>query len=1166
MSSRQLLEKLESLGIIDEKVLDKVRKHIEDPNRTLKPKAILSYLIKKKQITEAQAARLLGTPKTEDEIEVVQPVEKSYDTSDLTGLTPPSVTEPEKDYGVTLEDVGQIDEPAEVIEVHPEPDASVVYEAIDLDVDDVHAANPMGGLQNGGFENVGMQDVGFVDGGFGSGAYGTQSGEQKEVKLTFAGKRDQNDQWATKWLYIGFGVLGTVLIGMFLLWIATMGQQPEDMFKAAMNSYDKQSWGDAVNKFEDFLEAYPNDSNAPKARIRRIQSIIRGTHSTKNWKEVLQQAETLLPELNDGKEVNMDVELRDDLGVMLTRALVEITEQATQIESVEAMETQLVTINAYKKTMDNPVYIPNSVRKRPSIAEKLSKIDNNIRAIVGQIDKEKNYAIALEKILGLREKGETDLAFEAYQKLTRNYGDLASREELREMMLTISEKEMELVRPASTKLSVFATERDSIIASSIMLAVKSGTPVERLQGEIKIFLADGTVYGIDAGDGTIVWSRFVGYETSIQPVAIDDDTIAIVNQKTNELISVQKSTGVLVWRTEIGEPFVTPTIGDRLIVVTTESGKVIQLNSASGVAELAAQLPQGANVNALVATRDPYIYQVGYYSNLYVLSSQDFSCKQVINLGHYKGSIVVPPVAWSGYILVAINRGGFCDLHVFKPENNGLGLRLVQVVTRITNGSVSTPLRRFGRSLLLSGDNGEMRILDLNVSDEENPVRRFASDRFDTTSGQRSFLLTEGSQLWVAGNGIVRYRIRRNQGTFSRDVVTEADDHFISPVQMIDDYIFHVRRRLGSGMISATLADAMTLKPVWRTDFAGQLAGSPTRIGGRIVAVSNQGDVFSIDQSAQDSGYSDQAVRASTVVQSLKFQDLIKLSNGGFACVGPRDSQDMIFVSPETPEKIRLLTLVAPADKSVTRPIALGDDLIIASSSGQVARVNPTNGRLVGAPFQPPVSPGTATPWFEPVVISENIFAVAAGPTEDGTKSTIYLLSGKNRRSLSKLDSLESELPFKSRLVSEGNLIFVVMGPDGNEKLVSLTQSNPLTQTSEVLLAGSVVDGPWASDGKIMMQLDNNKLACFGTDLSKKWSIEVGNERLACAPEMVDGQLMLCFQNGKIDFLDSESGQSVRQFDLGKPILHAPLRDGQKMYFGGMDGTVLVVDHSQFSQ
>ncbi len=176
MSPRQLIEKLESLGTIDPKIMYKICREIDNPEKTVKPKAVLAYLVKKKQITEQQARQLLKAPKlTEDAITAVPSVEKSYDTDDLTGLiqeehvisvTPePEVPEVSVDpiptYDATMIDDGglarQVD-PDLVIsaELDPEP---LLDEAI-------HEVAPVdyGGLGD-------EADGGFDPGGFDSGGY-----------------------------------------------------------------------------------------------------------------------------------------------------------------------------------------------------------------------------------------------------------------------------------------------------------------------------------------------------------------------------------------------------------------------------------------------------------------------------------------------------------------------------------------------------------------------------------------------------------------------------------------------------------------------------------------------------------------------------------------------------------------------------------------------------------------------------------------------------------------------------------------------------------------------------------------------------------------------------------------------------------------------------------
>ena len=121
-------------------------------------------------------------------------------------------------------------------------------------------------------------------------------------------------------------------------------------------------------------------------------------------------------------------------------------------------------------------------------------------------------------------------------------------------------------------------------------------------------------------------------------------------------------------------------------------------------------------------------------------------------------------------------------------------LELVQVIKRVTSGPVKSPLQKFGRWMLMTADNGEIRLLELNQSDEKNPVRDFASDQFENRSGRPAYLLTEGSNLWIASQGISRFRIQRTLGQFKRDDIIDYADTFLTPLAKLDESILHVRR------------------------------------------------------------------------------------------------------------------------------------------------------------------------------------------------------------------------------------------------------------------------------------------------------------------------------------------------------------------------------------
>jgi outer membrane protein assembly factor BamB len=1159
MSPETLLETLEQLGTIDPKSLQKIRQEIENPKKTVKAKAILNYLVKKQQISETDAVRLLKgksiKPKKADDFEVSSP-KVEYDTHELMGV--PEAPAPEVpvtkkrpapvDIDATLMDEGQFTGGDEVVEVQPIEVPSQADEIVPIEVDEGAVVDEMAELDE-------------FEGGY-DGLHSSPASVKR--KLGFSGKIDLRDQWATKWLYIGFGLLGFMIIIGGVLFIATMGKKAEDQFKAAMESFEKSAFQDAVAKFDEYIEDNPGHKHVPTAKARRLQSILAGNYTSRNWSETITNAGNLLPAFVEEEDSQIDL-IREDLAVMLPRSLFEITEQAKKTTDLKGMQEVLEKIVDYKKVIDNPAYIPTSQRKKPTTANNLAKIDNNIRTIEGQINKEKEYRVAIGQIRELGDAGETDQAFATFTKLTRNYGDLAGREELINTMLEISLKERELVKVAAVELPVSATAESSPIVATGILGTRVGDPVDDLKGEVANFMAEGSVYGINIADGRIAWRQFVGYQTTIQPQLLNKDSLLVVNQQKQELLLLAKSSGQIIWRTKIGEPFLSPSFNDNQIVVTTESGKLIQIDPQTGKSLLSAQLPQNANVGALVAERDPFIYQPGFYSNLYVISNQDLSCREVYYLGHYKGSIAIPPTFWSGYIVVAINGGDYCDLHVLRPEANGLELKLVQVITRVTNGPVTTPLRKFGRWMLVTADNGEIRILELLPSEEKSPIRQFAADRFDNSSGQRAFVLTEGSNLWIASQGVSRFRIQRNQGQFSRDDIVDHADTFLAPLQKFDDKILHVRRRQGSGMLSATLVDAQSLEEVWRTDFGGQLVGSPLMSGDSMIAISNQGDLFRFNVADLDAGYIDTAMRASNVVDDLQFETMLELGGGEFACVGPPGKEDLLY-GQSNPGSVKLVRLAPPANDPACQPLGVGSDLIVPSLMGQVTRVDAKTGRLVGIPFQPPISPGSKTAWLEPVRIDADRIAVATGAGEaDKQDGSLYLLDISDRKRMAEADSFKSSKPFKSKLVAdEGQVYAVTKGADADQ-LVAFSVATKLAESGKLELPGRVVDGPWLVESGLLLKLDNDQLVSVGRDLSIRWSVAIANEQLAADPENLGSQILFTFRNGNLLVLEPSSGKTVSQYALRQPVIHRPARAGENMYFSGMDGTIHKIDLNKLS-
>jgi len=358
--------------------------------------------------------------------------------------------------------------------------------------------------------------------------------------------------------------------------------------------------------------------------------------------------------------------------------------------------------------------------------------------------------------------------------------------------------------------------------------------------------------------------------------------------------------------------------------------------------------------SALLSNRDPIVYQVGKYSNLYVLNQQDYSCVEVYSLGHYKDSIVAPPIQWAGYILVAVNGGNSCDLHVFKPQKNGTDLVRIQLIQRALDSPMSLPFINAGSTQLMAGENGDINMLTIDPTSDFDPITADANKGIGDSSGPRPLVSAAGSNIWVAADGIVHARISRSQGKITRLTTKQTGDQFLLAAQKLDDYVMHVHRRKDSGMLTVALSNAKDLEAVWKTNFGGEVAGKLADTGGALTAVSNQGDIFRLDGDVISSGKAVPTAQSSKVIENLQFNDVVQYEDG-LAVVGPIGQRAIVAA------------VAAPANKPACRPLKLDNDLIIASSTGYVARVNPKNNSRVGTPFQPAISPSSVINWLPPI-------------------------------------------------------------------------------------------------------------------------------------------------------------------------------------------------------
>ena len=1128
MSPTKLINQLEALGKLDSRIIAKLREQVDSSSKPPKATSILKYLVKKNLISEAEAKKIYKADKLAER---------------AAGET--RVASPEELQVIAEE------EEAEIAEV--ENSLSEVIDPEELAL----SRAPKGRKFSDSFVDMGSSSV----------APPRESGKPDDGTSDAAHenfrKWDSKDQWTSKWPFIGFGILLLlIMVGTFLaIWLG--GVSADKQYEAARVSMKNLTFADAEEKFSNYLKDNPNHKFADDARSFRVQAIMRNQFSAKRWAETILSAKTLLPDLSQ-QDNNQLAKIRDDVGLMLSESLYHETESAVQLETLPEMEKSVKTLNDDYKFMDNPIYLSGTMRKGQRVATFLADIENNIQTVNGLINKEKDYATTLVDIKGLGGQNETDKAFETYIQLTREYPDLAARDELRSTMNEISKAEQDLVTPLEQPTVTESGAAATPLSASVVLNSTAGEEVKGLRGEVISELVDGAVYGFDAGTGEIRWRHFVGLQTPYSPQPFDLDTVIISDLLRNQVSRVRLSDGAVVWRTLIDEAFFKPTFDEQRVLVTTQSGRIILLDGESGEMVGGAKIPQATNSGGLIAKQAPVLYQPGSYSNLYSISTTDFKCKSVLYLGHYRNSISVPPVSWSGYVILVRNGGDFADLLVLKPDETGMNLKVNQVISRVTDSQISTPIHYFGRGLILFGDGGDMRILELNPGNEISPVTVLAKEQFDTQQ-QQSFIAHKGSSIWAAGKGLRRYKVQRSLGQFKNEEVVEPADVFLSEPTVIDDKLFHVRRRAGSNMASASLVDGKSLEPIWRTDFGGPLGGV-TAIGSSLTAVNNQGDIFEVSSNDISAGVATRAIISSEVIETLKFDQLMPLDNDSFVMANSRGAKDLLFYEKGA-TKSRLFKMgIEPNDNPQQPPISIGGNLIVASQQGLVSKLDAKTGRTIGTPFLPPVSPGMQVPWQPLIPITETIFAAAHSSVQLAdaiTPSMLYFLSAENDESVSKVSELEFEQSIVSSIVTDGKSVFGVQSDGNAETLFQVAVGNKPSIAATQAMEKRYVAGPWLAGNLILLQLDDDSLTCFDTSLQQKWSLPIGNVQVSSIPTDISRGLMVVFSNGRLLKLNPGQGTIEKQLELGQPILGNPKFFNNQVMFGGTDGTIHLLDEGK---
>ena len=1144
MSAKKFIQLLEENAALDSSTLKDVRRQLAD--KKVSAATIAKALVERGKLTKFQATKLVGEATADAAANGDSQSGVLLEEDELVMLEDATPEPPEEVVGLTpVEDAG-----AALTPVSPPQPSGGGLEPLDGGLE------PLGG---GGLESLDTLDAGGGDGldPFAQASGGAPAaGRTKSPPKKKREKKDHQD-WGGKLMIGGGGLLLFMFLLGGLLWYNLSREPAIQVFEEAEKAYKEESYSDAMAKFERFVKSYAGDENVEAAEVRIVLCRIRIVIG--DPQKAYDTAMKLLPTVQDLEAFSP---ARDELATILPSIPEGFIKKAKQAADTDGKEEMIGKAEkAIADLVNKPEYIPAS--KRP--AERLKRIDEDILIVKREISQDRDLVKAIAEIKEHAAAGKTVEAYKVYTDLLGVYpgvvddaGLQAAVQEITEKLKNLVKLEEEAIEAATTDVPL-ATEFRLIVGSRTTNAT-NGVP--RLNGQVMPLLAAGSVYGLDAGTGKILWRRFVGHNTKHHPQPTSgqgDADILVSDGQNQELLRVKAQSGDLVWRLPVGEDFAQPTVAGDEIFVTTMSGKVLQVDATSGNSARRLAIPQILEVAAGVAQIHPYLIQVGGHSNIYAISTESFACEEVVYSSHKAGTITTPPLIVQDHVLIAENEGrSHCQLHVFKitPTGDGPLLRRPQAPIRLT-GNVVVPMVLYGRRPLVTTDLGEVNVFNVDfnaLADTVTPATKpLPASRAEP---MLSYPVVEGTTLVLADDKLVKYQLQVTTKQISQKSVTKGTDACIAPPRLFGDVLIVTRRKEGSvgATVSALQVDNFR-QPEWETQLGTPIAWAGAA-GNQLDVISAAAALFEVDGKVLQAGISNEpAVTVNIAMAARSFTDQVPFASGKIALFNPAENERSLIYTPDAgPGRLRVVQLKLAGAKVTCIPIAFQDGLLAPLDNGAVALANTTTGDNLVLPFQPELGPGEDVQWRRPAVLGEEFIVV-------DDRKNIYRVGIKQdpKPFLAPIVSAKLEIDIDSDLAAAGDTVYGVVRNSGGDVIVALN-SGDLKAAKEFSLTGRVVWGPTQVGDAVLCLSSAEGLLCFEAGANQRWANSAGcGGQPAGNPLEVDGDFVFALREGLVVRVSGTSGEQVASAKIGEPLGAGPVAFGARLLLPGNDGALHVI-------
>lgn len=1118
MLAKELIDRLERLGLLDQEIIEALREQLEQGGTRVTPEAVAKLLVDNGQLTHFQAQKLIG------ELRIGQYAEPEVAAeADLTAVD---------DLGIVGEEFGEAIEVAE----------ADVYDAEPVAVEAVPMASGVGG--------------GSAGGGDGSGSRGASGSIPPGGRSSSARRKPdpQKSVWDSFKIYGYLSIIALLLLaGAFFTFVLNR-ENEDEVIGNANKLYDQQNYQGAQDAYLSFVDSFGDDnqySSIARTRITMTELYKAAQFKQEPWQAV-DLAKQKLPIIAEEEGMN---EERGNLAALLVEIADNMVKSAGKASETEKKEELLAKLDEHRELMENPLYMPSSMRA--TLGGQILNVEEARQKVLRDISRNRRLDATESSMAKSLEQKETKAAYDARKELLRDFPELHDDKRLMTLVRNGSNIQQTLVQPSSKlpKTVTDAPAGDSL--KSIVLTTLAGRPAADLRGETLYLRAGGSVLAFDGEKGSLRWRKFVGYAKDLPPVRIDSGSGVVLSDSTSlEVFRCDAADGRVSWRTLINEPFQQPVSVKDDIFVSVNSGQFLSLDAETGDAKWAVQIPQLLETGPGIDARARRAYLPGHHSNLYVINTRDGSCLESFYIGHQEGTIVVPPVPLLGHVFVIENRNSNdASVHILRVDESGQNVRIAQPPILLSGNVRITPIIQ-GRRLIVLTDRGEVKVLDIEPTAEREQVTVAATLPSFYDQPTATQMAVGRTAMYITGTRVGRYELQINTGRVVRDWSLHELDTFIGQPYISEDTLVHARVLRGTTAIRVTAANQKTGEEFWRTDVGVPVADiRPAGDGKGFHVITSQAALFNLDRESLASGSTQGPIEnPGKNAVGIRFENPVSIDDDRMAMVNQVGGQTIVLYDPNRErEKLRQVTMQLPAGKPSGGAIASGGGLFLPLDSGRAVLMKFETGAMMATPFQPASDPVAEVDWTRPIALPDDADQVVVA---DSRKKIYRVRVAEQIRELSSKD-----VPYKFLGPAAGvdqTYVASTAGPSA-DFLVGFDMTS-LNEKFKTLLDGRIAWGPVAVNDWCLIETEDQTLRGFTADGVEKWQAKLPVGRPVGQPIVVDDAIVLAGRDGWVIAINQDDGSVIGQGDLGQPISATPLAVGSKLLVPGAEGVVYIID------